>query len=48
MEEVEDDEKAVIMEEFQNIVESDNEPIKTKNFIDENIGKLSQLEGGIR
>ena len=45
VEEVEDDEKAVIMEEFQNIVESDNEPIKTKNFIDENIGKLSQLEG---
>lgn len=47
IEEVEDDEKAKIMEEFSNIVKSDNEPIKVKEFVDKNINKLSQLEGNI-
>lgn len=44
--EVEDDEKAVIMEEFTGIVEG-NDPLLIKEYIDENIGKLSQLEGNL-
>ena len=42
--EVEDDEKDLIMEEFTQVVEV-NDPLLIKEYIDENIGKLSQLEG---
>lgn len=42
--EVEDDEKALIMEEFTQVVEG-NDPLIIKEFLDENIAKLSQLEG---
>lgn len=43
-EEVEEDEKAVIMEEFFDLVAGNN-PLIIKEYVDENIGKLSQLEG---
>lgn len=44
VEEVEDGEKTKIMEGFSQIVE-ENDPLKIKEYIDANIGKLSQLEG---
>lgn len=44
IEEVEEDEKAQIMEDFFDLVE-DNDSLRIKEFIDENIEKLSQLEG---
>lgn len=44
VEEVEDDKKAKIMEDFDKKVE-ENDPLRIKEYIDENIGKLSQLEG---
>ncbi len=44
VEEVEEDEKAQIMEDFFDLVE-DNDSLRIKEFIDENIEKLSQLEG---
>lgn len=44
VEEVEEDEKAQIMEDFIGLVE-DSDSLRIKEFIDENIEKLSQLEG---
>ena len=46
VEEVEDDEKAVIMDEFREIAE-ENDPLLIKEYVDENVGKLSQLEGNL-
>lgn len=44
VEEVEEDEKALIMEEFADIA-AGKDPLQIKEYVDENIGKLSQLEG---
>lgn len=46
VEEVEEDEKAVIMDEFTEITEG-NDPLLIKEYVDGNIGKLSQLEGNL-
>lgn len=46
VEEVEDDEKAVIMDKFAEIVDGNN-PLLIKEYVDENIGKLSQIEGNL-
>lgn len=42
--EVEEDEKALIMEEFADLVDG-KDPLQIKEYVEENIGKLSQLEG---
>lgn len=42
---VEESEREIIMKDFVNIIESKNQPDKIIAFIDDNIGKLSQLEG---
>ena len=44
--EVEEDEKALIMEEFTEIAEG-NDPLLIKEYVDGNIGKLSQVEGNL-
>lgn len=43
--EVGEEEKENIMKEFNTIVEGDNEPFELVSFIDENIKKLTQVEG---
>ena len=44
IEEVEEDERAQIMDDFLEVVE-DKDPLIIKEFVDKNIGKLSQLDG---
>ena len=44
VEEIEEDEKAQIMDDFSKVLE-DKDPLMIKEFLDKNIGKLSQLDG---